>query len=274
MGDKRTAFFISDRTGITVEMLGHGLLTQFENAEFKQITLPFVDTMEKAREAADQINQTAAADGARPLVFSTLMNQEIAAIVAGTNALFLDFFQAFTAPLETELRMKSSHAMGRSHSQKNSHAYQSRMEAVNYALSHDDGISTRDLNQADIVLIGVSRSGKTPTCLYMALQFGVRAANYPLLPEDFSSMMLPDPIKSFRHKLYGLTISSERLQQIRNERKPGSRYATLANCQFEVKEAESLMRQENIRYLDTTTKSIEEIAATILHQANLERHIY
>lgn len=274
MANRRTAFFISDRTGITVEMLGHSLLTQFDGIDFRQITVPFVDTVEKARETADQINQTRSADGSRPLVFSTLMDPVIGAIVASADALFLDFFQGFTGPLENELRVKSSHAIGRSHSLNNSYEYQSRIEAVNYALVHDDGVSTRDLNQADIILIGVSRSGKTPTCLYMALQFGIRAANYPLLPEDFGSMTLPSQLKPFGHKLYGLTIRPERLQQIRNERKPGSRYATLANCQFEVKEAESLMRQDGIRYLDTTTKSIEEIAATILHQSNLERHIY
>jgi regulator of PEP synthase PpsR (kinase-PPPase family) len=274
MSSRRTAFFISDRTGITAEMLGHSLLTQFENIEFKQVTIPFVDTIEKARDAANHIEQARASDGSRPLVFSTLVNQEIAKIIAGTDALFLDFFQAFNGSMEKELGVKSSHAMGRSHSLKNSYDYQARIEAVNYTLGHDDGVSIRDLNQADIILIGVSRSGKTPTCLYMAMQFGIRAANYPLLPEDFSSMMLPPQIKPFRLKLYGLTINPTRLQQIRNERKPDSHYAAFSNCQFEVKEAESLMRQEGIRYIDTTTKSIEEIAATILHQASLVRHIY
>ena len=274
MPNKRTAFFISDRTGITVEMLGHSLLTQFDGVEFKQITIPFVDTVEKAAEVANHINQVGLAEGSCPLVFSTLVNPEISAMVAAANALFMDFFQVFTDPLEHELGVKSSHTIGRSHSFSNSYGYQSRIEAVNYALGHDDGVSTRDLNQADVILIGVSRCGKTPTCLYMALLFGIRAANYPLVLEDFSSMTLPAQLKPFSHKLYGLTINPDRLQHIRNERKPGSRYATLTNCQFEIKEAEALMRQEGIYYIDTTTKSIEEIATTILHQANLERHIY
>ncbi|HUL40559.1 MAG TPA: pyruvate, water dikinase regulatory protein [Burkholderiales bacterium] len=274
MQNKRTAFFISDRTGITVEMLGHSLLTQFDGVEFKQVTIPFVDTVEKAAEVANQINQVALAEGSCPLVFSTLVNPEISAMVAAANALFMDFFQVFTDPLESELGVKSSHVIGRSHSFSNSYGYQARIEAVNYALRHDDGVSTRDLNQADVILIGVSRCGKTPTCLYLALLFGVRAANYPLLPEDFSSMTLPPQLKPLRNKLYGLSINPDRLQHIRNERKPGSRYATLANCQFEVREAEALMHQEGINYIDTTTKSIEEIATTILHKANLERHIY
>ncbi|HYA19861.1 MAG TPA: pyruvate, water dikinase regulatory protein [Burkholderiales bacterium] len=274
MHSKRTAFFISDRTGITVEMLGHSLLTQFEGVDFKQITIPFVDTVEKAAEVAKQINQVGLAEGSCPLVFSTLVNPEISATVAGANGLFMDFFQVFTDPLESELGVKSSHTIGRSHSFSNSYGYQARIEAVNYALGHDDGVSTRDLNQADVILTGVSRCGKTPTCLYLALLFGVRAANYPLVLEDFSSMTLPAPLKPLRDKLYGLTIDPNRLQHIRTERKPGSRYATLANCQFEVKEAEALMYQEGISYIDTTTKSIEEIATTIMQNANLERHIY
>jgi len=274
MHSKRTAFFISDRTGITVEMLGHSLLTQFEGVDFKQITIPFVDTVEKAAEVAKQINQVGLAEGSCPLVFSTLVNPEISATVAGANGLFMDFFQVFTDPLESELGVKSSHTIGRSHSFSNSYGYQARIEAVNYALGHDDGVSTRDLNQADVILTGVSRCGKTPTCLYLALLFGVRAANYPLGLPAFRSITLPAPPKLLRHQLSGLPIAPNRLQHIRTERKPGSRYATLANCQFEVKEAEALMYQEGISYIDTTTKSIEEIATTIMQNANLERHIY
>jgi regulator of PEP synthase PpsR (kinase-PPPase family) len=160
------------------------------------------------------------------------------------------------------------------HSADNLGDYHRRIEAVNFALSHDDGISTRDLGEADIVLVGVSRSGKTPTCLYMALQYGIRTANYPLVAEDFQRNALPPQLHALRRKLYGLTIQPERLQVVRNERRPGSRYSTLANCQFEVRAAEALMRQEGVPYIDTTRKSIEEIAATILHDTRLVRHVY
>ncbi|MGZ5122503.1 MAG: kinase/pyrophosphorylase, partial [Burkholderiales bacterium] len=166
------------------------------------------------------------------------------------------------------------HAIGRSHSVNDLVNYYHRIDAVNYALGHDDGVATRDLADADIILVGVSRSGKTPTCLYMAMQFGIRAANYPLIPEDFSSMQLPGQLRPLRGRLRGLTIKPERLQQIRNERRPGSKYATLANCEFEVREAEALMRQEGIPYLDATSKSVEELATTILHEAKLVRRIY
>ncbi|HWQ39065.1 MAG TPA: pyruvate, water dikinase regulatory protein [Burkholderiales bacterium] len=273
MPEKRTAFFVSDRTGITAEMLGHSLLTQFDDVSFTQITLPFVDAPDKAAEAVRQINRAAQKDGRRPLVFSTLVDPALSSIVQEANALYLDCFQVFIAPMEKELGVKSSHTVGRSHSVK-SNEYYERIEAVNFALAHDDGQSTKELHKADVILIGVSRSGKTPTCLYLALQFGIRAANYPLIPEDFAAMKLPEAVGRYRGKLFGLTIQPERLQRIRAERRPGSTYATLDNCQFEVRAAETLMRQENIPILDTTTRSIEELSTVIMQQANLQRHVY
>ncbi|MGZ9067329.1 MAG: posphoenolpyruvate synthetase regulatory kinase/phosphorylase PpsR [Burkholderiales bacterium] len=270
----RTAFFISDRTGITAEMLGHALLTQFDTVRFQEVTLPFVDTIEKAREIVTRINQTAAAEGVRPIVISTLVNTEIAAIVGQANALFLDCFEIFISPLEKELKVPASHAIGRSHSVNDVVNYYHRIDAVNYALGHDDGVSSRGLTDADIILVGVSRSGKTPTCLYMAMQFGIRAANYPFIPEDFNSEQLPKQLRPLHERLRGLTIKPERLQQIRSERRPGSKYATLENCEYEVREAEALMHREGIPFLDATSKSVEELATTILHEAKLVRRIY
>jgi hypothetical protein len=271
---RRSAFFISDRTGITAEMLGHSLLTQFEQIAFTETTLPFIDNIAKAQAAVAEINAAGQRDGARPLVFSTLVDPEIIAVVARAHALVLDCFQVFIDPMEAELGVRSSHAVGRSHSIANGAGYFRRIDAVNYALSYDDGQSTKDLDNADVILVGVSRSGKTPTCLYLALQYGVRAANYPLIPEDFGSMRLPGVLQRLRAKLFGLSILPDRLHQIRSERRPGSQYASLANCIAEVREAEALMRNEAIPYLDTTTRSIEEIASTILHQGSLQRRIY
>jgi len=271
---KRTAFFVSDRTGITAEMLGHSLLTQFDAVRFNEVTLPFVDSVEKAQEVVQQINVQGETDGVRPLVISTLARTEIAQVVGQSKALFLDCCEIFISPLERELGVRASHTVGRTHSATDFVNYHHRIESVNYTLSHDDGVANRDLNDADIILVGVSRCGKTPTCLYLAMQFGISAANYPLIPEDFSRMQLPKTLRPLQGKLYGLTIKPERLQQIRNERKPGSTYATLANCEFEVREAEALMRQEGIPYLDATSKSVEELATTILHAAKLVRRIY
>jgi len=274
MASKRTAFFVSDRTGITAEMLGHSLLSQFDDVHFNEVALPFVDSIEKAHEVVTQINLQGVDDGVRPIVISTLAKTEIAQVIGQAKALFLDCFEIFISPLERELGLRASHAIGRTHNVSDFVNYHHRIESVNYTLSHDDGVTHRDLADADIVLVGVSRCGKTPTCLYLAMQYGIRAANYPLIPEDFSTMQLPSPVRSLRGKLYGLTIRPERLQQIRTERKPGSQYATLANCEFEVREAEALMRQEGIPYLDATSKSVEELATTILHEAKLVRRIY
>ena len=272
---RRTVFFISDRTGITAEMLGNSLLTQFDEFQFHRITIPFVDSPEKAAEALRQDNATAAAEERRPIVVSSLVDEVMSEqIRREANALTLDLFQVFIAPLEAELGAKSSHAAGRSHGIANSHEYFARMEAINFTQAHDDGIVTRDLEKAQVILLGVSRCGKTPTSLYLALQFGVRAANFPLTPDDFADRRLPASIVPFRDRFFGLTIMPERLREIREERRPGSKYATLENCRFEVKEAEHLMQQHGIPMLDTTSKSIEEIATTVLHRAKLARHVY
>jgi len=274
MTARRTAFFISDRTGITAEMLGQSLLTQFDPIEFQRITIPFVDSVEDAEAAVEQVNAAVIEDGARPIVFSTLVDDDVRKVIGKMNALVLDLFEMFIIPLEAELGLHSSHTVGKSHSTANFSSYNQRIEAINYTLTHDDGATNRNLEDADIILVGVSRSGKTPTCLYMALQFGIKAANYPLIPEDLQQMKLPPVLLQHRSKLYGLSITPERLQQIRSERRPDSKYAALANCKFEVQAAEAMMHQASIPFLDSTTKSIEEIATTILHTAHLARRIY
>ena len=272
MTQRRTVFFVSDGTGITAQMLGHSLLTQFEGVEFDQVTLPFVDSTEKAEECLTRI--AAEGNNGQPIVFSTLVNQELRHVVRKANALFLDFFETFIDPLEAGLGLKSSHTIGRSHSAMDKKEYQQRIEAINFAMAHDDGASHRELGQADVILIGVSRSGKTPTSLYLALQFGVKAANYPLIPEDFHRGKLPEALRTQKTRLYGLTIAPERLHEIRKERRPGSRYAELDNCRFEVSEAENLMRREGVRCINSTSKSIEEIATTILRELRNSRQIY
>lgn len=270
----RTIFFVSDGTGITAEMLGHSLLSQFEDIKFNQETIPFVDSAEKAQVALERIAQAAGLGNGRPIVFTSLVNNTVRASLRGADALVLDFFETFIDPLEHELGQKSTHTIGRSHSATDKKEYQHRIEAVNFALAHDDGQSNRELAKADVILVGVSRSGKTPTSLYLALQFGVRAANYPLIPEDFERNSLPTSLLPFRDKLFGLTIIAERLAEIRKERRPNSKYAELLNCRREVEQAETLMRREGIRWLNSTTKSIEEISTTILQEIGLQRRVY
>ncbi len=266
----RTVFFVSDGTGITAETFGHSLLAQFEQVHFHQVRLPFIDNIEKAAEAIERINQVAKQEGRRPIIFSTLVNQQINTVVRQAQGLFLDLIQTFVEPLENELGFKSSHSIGRSHNMADSKQYQERIEAINFALSHDDGQLHEGLDIADVILVGVSRSGKTPTSLYLAMQYGIKAANYPLIPEDFERNRLPSALPPRRRKLFGLSISPERLCEVRNERRPGSKYASIENCRFEVNAAEALMRRESIQWLSSTTKSIEEIATTILQEIRIE----
>lgn len=263
MSQKRTIFFVSDGTGITAETLGHGLLSQFEEIPFREKRYPFMDTVEKVRECVRRIRHAQDEDGTRPLVVMTLMNPELSKVLREADALFLDLFEAFIVPMEQELGVSSSHSVGRSHGQAN-REYGKRIAAMNFALAHDDGVTDADLKDADVILVGVSRSGKTPTSLYLSLQFSLKAANYPLIPEDFERGYLPDRLMPYRAKLFGLTITPEQLSLIRQERKPNSRYASLENCRQEVAAAERMMRRANIPWLDTTSRSIEEIAVRII----------
>lgn len=270
----RTVYFISDGTGITAETFGNAILAQFD-LKPRHVRLPFVDSVDKAHQAVRQINHTADVEGLRPIVFTTIVNMEVLGVVQqGCRGMLLDMFSTFVNPLEEELGIKSHHRVGRFSDVSKSKEYHDRIEAINFSLSHDDGQSHRDLELADVILVGVSRSGKTPTSLYLAMQHGLKAANYPLIPEDFDRQQLPVALAPHRNKLFGLTIQPERLSEIRNERRPNSRYASLDNCRMEVSEAESMMRRAGIRWLSTTTKSIEEIATTILQEVRPERLVY
>ncbi len=273
MKPQRTVFFVSDRTGITAEILGRTLLTQFQGVEFQKHTLPFVDTPEKAQTVLKEINDTAQQEGRRPIVISTLIEDKVREVILTADALCIDLFAGFIQKLESELGVESSHALGLTHGIGNELVYQKRIDAINYALSHDDGLTTANYAIADVILVGVSRTGKTPTSLYLAMQYGIHAANYPLTPDDFGDMRLPEPLASYRDKLYGLTINPERLARIRNERKPGSRYASLENCRGEIDAANAIMGKAGLHVLDTSTKSVEEIAISILHDTGLMERI-
>ena len=269
---RRRAYFISDRTGITVESMGEALLNQFSEAEFKQRTYPFIDTPQKARNLLSHIAEEVAADGwERPLVFSSIVNNEVRQIIHTCPAYHIDFYDTFIGNLEKELHTDARRITGATHGLTDTARYDARMEAVNFSLGHDDGITDKDLAIADIILVGVSRAGKTPTCLYLALQYGIRAANYPLTPDDLESLELPRMLKPYKNKLFGLTIDSNRLQKIRQERRPDSHYASLKNCIKETAAAEEMFLRYNIPFLISTDKSVEELAASILTKCKLKR---
>ena len=273
MDQPRPVFFISDGTGITAETIGNSLLTQFTGTEFRTLRIPFVDTRDKALAAADEIRAAGVRSGLRPIVVNSAVDPELSALIVDSGALMLDIFAPFILPLEQELGVKRQPRMGRAHGMVDFAAYEARINATNYALSHDDGIDL-DYDEADLILTGVSRSGKTPTCLYLALHYGVKAANYPLTDDDLDSENLPKKLQPHRRKLFGLTIDPVRLAQIRNERKPGSRYSKLEQCRKEVALAEEMFRLERLPSLSTTHTSIEEIASKVLAQFGIQKHMF
>ncbi|MEP7280834.1 MAG: pyruvate, water dikinase regulatory protein [Rubrivivax sp.] len=271
----RTVFFVSDGTGITAETFGNSILAQFPGTP-RHVRRPFIDSVDKAQQVVHEINATAEREGKRPIVFVTLVNDDVRDALSGNGCrgLVLDMIRTFVEPLEAEFGIKSNHRVGRFPDISLSAEYTERIEAINFSLAHDDGQSARNLARADVILVGVSRSGKTPTSLYLAMQHGVKAANYPLIPEDFERGELPSSLAPYKAKCFGLTIDPTRLAQIRHERRPGSRYAALENCRYEVNEAEQMMRLAGIAWLSSTHKSIEEIATTILRDVQPDKLVY
>ena len=271
----RTVFFISDGTGITAETFGNSILAQFSGRP-RKVRRPFIDTVEKAAKVVEEINHTALAEGKKPILFLTMASEDVRQVFTrpDCSGVLMDMFRTFVEPLEVEFGMKSNHRVGRFSDAAKSEEYNERIEAINFSLAHDDGQSSRNLASADVILVGVSRCGKTPTTLYLAMQHGIKAANYPLIPEDFERGAFPSSLAPFKAKCFGLTIDPERLTQIRNERRPSSKYAALENCRYEVREAEAMMKREGISWLSSTHKSIEEIAATILRDIRPDKLIY
>lgn len=271
---ERTVFVISDSTGITAETFSHSVLSQFQQFEFQAVRVPFIDTIEKAQDVAGRINRCFEETGEKPLVFSTLVDPKMAKVISSANCFFMDLFGGFVRHIERALGVKSNRSVGRSHSNVMSKQYSNRIEAINFSLAYDDGQLINGLERADVILVGVSRCGKTPTSLYLAMQYGVRAANYPLVPDDFERGALPTSLVPYRKKLFGLTIHPDRLSEVRHERRPNSTYSSLKQCINEVSEAERLMRLEGISWLSTTTRSIEEISTKILDEVGLNKRIY
>ncbi|WP_376696081.1 posphoenolpyruvate synthetase regulatory kinase/phosphorylase PpsR [Wenzhouxiangella sp. EGI_FJ10305] len=270
---RRTVFFVSDGTAITAETFGHSLMTQFSNVEFRQVRLPFVDTPSKARDAVSLIDRAAEAEnGQGPIIFSTIVDAEVSGILDDSKGHLFDMFGTFMGTLEEVLGVPRSPRVGQAHGMGDTQGYEDRMEATNYALTHDDGISKR-LDAAEVILVGVSRSGKTPTCLYMALHFGVKAANYPLTEEDLEQNRLPAFLREHKQKLFGLSIDPDRLSQIREARRPGSRYASIKQCRYEVGAAEAMLRTEGVPMLSSTETSVEELASRILLELGLNREM-
>jgi len=268
----RKVFYISDGTAITAEVLGHAVLSQFD-IKFDQITIPFVETQEKALDVALQINNASEKDDHIPLVFHSIVNQDIRSIITQANCMAHDFLNTFVAPLEKQLGHKASPTLHRTHGIANK-AYSARIDAINYSLDNDDGISLKHLEEAEIILVGVSRCGKTPSSLYLAMQFGIATANYPFICQDMDDLVLPRELKKHKKKIFGLTIEPNRLHDIRSQRRADSQYSSLKQCRIEVKEVEMLYRKERIPFIDTTKHSVEEITAKIIEITGIKRKMF
>jgi hypothetical protein len=260
-----TVFTISDGTGVTADAIARSVLIQFD-INFKKIRLPFISTKEKAQQAAERIQRNKEQSQVRPIVFSTLVKPEFQAILHQADALHIDLINPCITRLSAELKTEPKQEIGLSHQRVVSHEYEDRMEAIQFSIAHDDGRSLSNLEMADIILLGVSRSGKTPTSLYLAIQYGLKTANYPLVPEDFDRKRLPKELLEHKSKIFGLSIDPTRLSHIREARFPNSKYATLDNCRYEVRAAEMLMEKEGIVWLSSTNRSIEEISSTIVQK--------
>jgi [pyruvate, water dikinase]-phosphate phosphotransferase / [pyruvate, water dikinase] kinase len=263
-----TVFFLSDSTGITAETLGNTLLTQFPSRRLERRTIPFITSVEQAHEVVAVIDKLAA-EGPRPIIFSTTVGNDIRAVLSQSRGHFFDLFGAHIGQLEHALHASASGQPGQAHGVGDAARYQSRMAAVEYAIEHDDGQSVRALERAELILIAPSRCGKTPTTMYLALQHGILAANFPLVEEDFASMSLPKPLQPFADKCFGLTSLPVRLSQIRQERRPGSDYASLGQCTFELRNAEDMYRVNQVPYVNSASMSVEEISATVLQRMQL-----
>lgn len=270
---KRSVFFISDGTAITAETLGHSLLAQFPHVDFDIHIIPYISSEEAAMTVVAEINQRAERDGQQPLVFDTLVDPYVRDIINTANAVNLDVFEGLIGKLSEVLGTPPTTLVGQTHAVTDSESYKARIDAVHFALDNDDGARTRHYDKADLILIGVSRSGKTPTSIYLSLQFGIRVANYPLTEEDLDDNRLPAVLRPHKSKLFGLMIDAERLVAIRTERKANSRYASFSQCQMELRAVEGIYISEGIKYLNVSEMSIEEISTRVLQMTGLKRRI-
>jgi regulator of PEP synthase PpsR (kinase-PPPase family) len=264
----RAAYFVSDSTGITAETLGSALLANFPGITFERRTVPFVDSIDAAKRLVGGIRR-ATKIGRKPVIFATVKSYDILAVLTASDAVVIDLLGGHLRELEAALESTASEQLGQYHGVGDIEQYFARMRAVEYAIEHDDGQSIRSLDVADVIIIAPSRCGKTPTTMYLALQYGLRVANYPLTDDDFPSNDLPNAIARHVDKCFGLTTNPLRLSQVRHERRPNSTYSSLAQCTLELRRAEDLYRRNHVPFLNSSTKSVEEMSAVIMQSMRL-----
>ena len=268
-----TIFFVSDGTGITVETVGQSLLAQFNYLQFEKVTLPFIDTEQKALDIVERINLVSIKQPIAPIVLGSLINEDIRRILANSKSLFIDVLEPFIPLFEQHLKIAANKKVGIGHSLYNDPNYQRRINAVQFAMDSDDGNNASQYHLADAILLGISRTGKTPASLYLALQYGIMVVNYPLTEEDMDTNYLPLSLMPFRHKLFGLTVNPNWLANLRQQRQPNSKYASINQCEFESMFSVQLFKKYQIPYVDTTSMSIEELSSHVMSQMGIGRNI-
>jgi [pyruvate, water dikinase]-phosphate phosphotransferase / [pyruvate, water dikinase] kinase len=257
-------FFLSDSTGISAETMGNALLIQFPDVRFERTLIPFISSIEEARDVVARLDAVLDSGGRTPLVFATAASDEVRLELVKTRCPVIDFFGLHMERVESILETQGVHAAARLHGVGDIKRYNSRMQAVEYTIEHDDGQSLRSLDKADVVLLAPSRCGKTPTAMYLALQHGLFVANYPIVEEDLESSQLPRPVRHLRDRCFGLMTTPARLSAVRQERRPNSRYASLEQCTFELRQTEAIFKLHDLPVVDSATKSVEEISTMIL----------
>ena len=256
-------FFLSDSTGISAETMGNALLIQFPEMHFERRLIPFIVTAAEARRVVAVLD--AAADGpVTPIAFTTAATDEIRHILHTTRCPMIDFFELHMSRVEEVFGVTAKRHVAKLHGVGDIQRYNSRMAAIEYSIEHDDGQSIRALDRADVVLVAPSRCGKTPTTMYLALQHGLFVANYPLVEEDLDAAELPRPVRALRERCIGILADAKRLSEVRQARRPNSRYASIEQCRYELRQAEAMYHTNRIPVINSTTRSVEEMSTLII----------
>jgi regulator of PEP synthase PpsR (kinase-PPPase family) len=269
---RRRIYYVSDRTARTAELNGESLLSQFPHFEYQTHRFAFIDNEAKVNKLVFTIKQHINEGEEPPVIFSTLVEPRLRELLSTSGAAIIDLYDTFLSPLKKILHSSVSTRVGASHEGfelREASDYQRRSKALDFTLAHDDGLRPHHYDEADVIIVGVSRSAKTPICLYLAMHFFVRAANFPLTGEDLAGEQLPPFLRDKKNKIIGLHINPERLHAIRQKRRPDSPYAALQNCRQEVRRADEMFKISGVPIYDISTTSVEEIAVQILKKMDL-----
>jgi [pyruvate, water dikinase]-phosphate phosphotransferase / [pyruvate, water dikinase] kinase len=253
---------ISDATGETLHSVAKAAMAQFQGLTIQQHAYSLVRSERQLQRACDRIRENPG------LVLFTIVNTKLRTeLVAQLSLMGLPNFDVMEGPVGLMARVFNTQSTARTGGQHEvDQEYLHRMESLNYMVEHDDG-SNLDLGNAELILVGASRTSKTPTCVYLAMR-GIRAANVPLV----LGMDAPSQLLTFTKPLIvGLWVSPERLVQIRRNRlitmgvQNDTDYVDIEKVRSEVMTTRRLYEYHGWPSIDVTRRSIEETAATIMN---------